>query len=45
MAGRELLRSLQSRGFKISSIIDTTPMPHNGDHQKEGEFIWRLHLI
>ena len=30
-SGRETaLRSLQSRGFKISSIIDTTPMPHNG---------------
>jgi len=24
------LRSLQSRGFKIISIKDTTPMPHNG---------------
>ena len=24
------LRSLQSRGFKILSIKDTTPMPHNG---------------
>ena len=30
-SGRETaLRSLQSRGFKISSVIDTTPMPHNG---------------
>ena len=30
-SGREpALRSLQSRGFKISSIIDTTPMPNNG---------------
>ena len=30
-AGRETaLRALQSRGFKIVSIIDTTPMPHNG---------------
>ena len=30
-SGRETaLRSLQSRGFKISSIIDTTPRPHNG---------------
>ena len=29
--GRETaLRSLQSRGFKILSIKDTTPMPHNG---------------
>ena len=24
------LRALQSRGFKIISIKDTTPMPHNG---------------
>ena len=30
-SGRETaLRSLQSRGFKILSILDTTPMPHNG---------------
>ena len=30
-AGRETaLRALQSRGFKILSIKDTTPMPHNG---------------
>jgi len=30
-AGRETaLRALQSRGFKILSINDTTPMPHNG---------------
>ena len=30
-AGRErALRALQSRGFKILSIKDTTPMPHNG---------------
>ena len=30
-AGRETaLRALQSRGFKITSIRDTTPMPHNG---------------
>ena len=30
-SGRETaLRALQARGFKISSIIDTTPMPHNG---------------
>ena len=29
--GRETaLRALQSRGFKILSIKDTTPMPHNG---------------
>jgi len=30
-AGRETaLRALQSRGFKILSIKDVTPMPHNG---------------
>ena len=30
-AGRETaLRALQSRGFKILSIKDTTPFPHNG---------------
>ena len=30
-AGRETaLRALQSRGFKILSIKDTSPMPHNG---------------
>ena len=30
-SGRETaLRSLQSRGFKIISIKDTTPLPHNG---------------
>ena len=30
-SGRETaLRALQSRGFKIISIKDTTPMPHNG---------------
>tara|TARA_B100001123_G_C15185101_1_gene976966 strand:+ start:17 stop:457 length:441 start_codon:yes stop_codon:yes gene_type:complete len=30
-AGRETaLRALQSRGFKILSIRDTTPMPYNG---------------
>ena len=30
-SGRETaLRSLQSRGFKILLIKDTTPMPHNG---------------
>ena len=39
-SGRETaLRSLQSRGFKILSIKDTTPM-HTmvQDHQKEGEY-------
>ena len=30
-SGRETaLRAFQSKGFKISSIKDTTPMPHNG---------------
>ena len=30
-SGRETaLRALQSKGFKIISIKDTTPMPHNG---------------
>ena len=30
-SGRETaLRALQSKGFKITSIKDTTPMPHNG---------------
>ena len=30
-AGRETaLRALQSKGFKILTIKDTTPMPHNG---------------
>ena len=29
--GRETaLRALQARGFKITAIKDTTPMPHNG---------------
>ena len=38
-AGRETaLRALQSRGFKILTIKDTTPMPHNGSRppKKEG---------
>ena len=30
-SGRETaLRALQARGFKITSIKETTPMPHNG---------------
>ena len=30
-SGRETaLRALQAKGFKILSIKDTTPMPHNG---------------
>ena len=35
-SGRETaLRSLQSKGFKILSIKDTTPMPHNGCRPKK----------
>ena len=39
-SGRETaLRALQSRGFKILSIKDTTPFPHNGARPpKKGEF-------
>ena len=39
-SGRETaLRALQARGFKIISIKDTTPMPHNGTRPpKKGEF-------
>ena len=39
-SGRETaLRALQARGFKITSIKDTTPMPHNGTRPpKKGEF-------
>jgi len=30
-SGRETaLRALQAKGFKILTIRDTTPMPHNG---------------
>jgi len=30
-SGRETaLRAFQSKGFKITAIKDTTPMPHNG---------------
>ena len=33
-SGRETaLRALQAKGFKILSIKDTTPMPHNGVRQ------------
>ena len=35
-SGRETaLRSFQARGFKITSIKDTTPMPHNGAKKKK----------
>ena len=39
-SGRETaLRALQARGFRILSIKDTTPMPHNGTRPpKKGEF-------
>ena len=39
-AGRETaLRALQSRGFKILSIKDTTPVAHNGSRPpKKGEY-------
>ena len=26
----DYVRAFQSKGFKITSIKDTTPMPHNG---------------
>ena len=33
-SGRETaLRAFQSKGFKITAIKDTTPMPHNGTRQ------------
>ena len=43
-SGRETaLRALQARGFKIISIKDTTPMPHNGSRPpKKGECKWKL---
>ena len=43
-SGRETaLRALQARGFKILSIKDTTPMPHNGTRPpKKGEYKWKL---
>ena len=46
-SGRETaLRSLQSRGFKILSIKDTTPMPHNGARPpKEGEYKCKHQLM
>ena len=42
-SGRETaLRALQARGFKIISIKDTTPMPHNGTRPpKKGEYKWK----
>ena len=39
-SGRETaLRALQARGFKIISIKDTTPMPHNGSRPPKK---WRV---
>ena len=40
-SGRETaLRALQAKGFKIISIKDTSPIPHNGvDHQKKKSLI------
>ena len=42
-SGRETaLRALQARGFKILSIKDTTPLPHNGTRPpKKGEYKWK----
>ena len=46
-SGRETaLRALQARGFKIISIKDTTPMPHNGTRPpKKGEYKWKLLML
>ena len=43
-SGRETaLRALQARGFKILSIKDTTPLPHNGTRPpKKGEYKWKV---
>ena len=45
-SGRETaLRALQSKGFKILSIKDTTPMPHNGTRPpKKRRVWWRLKM-
>jgi len=40
-SGRETaLRALQARGFKILSIKDTTPMPHNGTRPPKKRRVW-----
>ena len=40
-SGRETaLRALQSRGFKIISIKDTTPLPHNGTRPPKKRRVW-----
>ena len=43
-SGRETaLRALQSRGFKILSIKDTTPLPHNGTRPpKKRRVYWKI---
>jgi len=45
-SGRETaLRALQAKGFKILSIKDTTPMPHNGTRPpKKRRVWWRLKM-
>ena len=46
-SGRETaLRALQARGFKILSIKDTTPMPHNGTRPpKKRRVWWKLKML
>ena len=46
-SGRETaLRAFQAKGFKITSIKDTTPMPHNGARPpKKGEYKECKHQI
>ena len=42
-AGRETaLRALQSRGFKILSIKDTTTMPHNGSRPPKKRRVYQI---
>ena len=43
-SGRETaLRALQARGFKIISIKDTTPMPHNGTRPPKKRRVYGEH--
>ena len=46
-SGRETaLRALQARGFKILSIKDTTPMPHNGTRPpKKRRVSWKSKML
>ena len=46
-SGRETaLRALQARGFKILSIKDTTPMPHNGTRPpKKRRVKWKSKML